>query len=114
MIFIFKYIIPKKYIGLTIYPFIFLKSNALKHDSILINHEKIHLKQQAELLWVFFFIWYFVEGFIRLIQYRNWDLAYRNISFEKEAYQNECDLEYMKNRKPFSFLSSISKCNFLG
>ena len=107
MILIFKYIIPKKYIGLTIYPFIFLKSIALKQDAILINHEKIHLKQQAELLWIFFFIWYLIEGFIRLILYRNWDLAYRNISFEREAYHNENNLEYHKVRKRFSFLNYL-------
>ena len=107
MILIFKYIIPKKYIGLTIYPFIFLKNNALKHDPILINHEKIHLKQQVELLWIFFFIWYLLEGVVRFIQYRNWDLAYRNISFEREAYQNENNLEYLKSRKKHSFLNYL-------
>jgi len=107
VILIFKYLIPKKYIGLTIYPFIFLKSDDLKHDSILINHEKIHLKQQVELLWIFFFVWYFIEGIIRFIQYKNWDLAYRNISFEKEAYTNEQNVSYLKNRKFYSFLNYL-------
>lgn len=107
MILIFKYIIPKRYIGLTIYPFIFLKNSALKNDSTLINHEKIHLKQQLELLWIFFFTWYFIEFIVKFIQYKNWNLAYRNISFEREAYQNECNLEYLKNRKRFSFLNYL-------
>jgi hypothetical protein len=105
MIVIFKYIIPNKYCGLSIYPFIFLKHLNLKTDKILINHEKIHLKQQIELLWVFFFIWYAVEYFIRLLQCKNHEKAYKKISFEKEAYTNQSNLDYLKTRKIFSFLS---------
>jgi hypothetical protein len=105
MIIIFKYIIPNRYSGLTIYPFIFLKNKNLKSDEILINHENIHLKQQLELLWLFFFIWYTIEFTIRFIQFKNYYIAYKNISFEKEAYINESKLKYLKNRKPFAFLS---------
>ena len=107
MILIFKHIIPKKYIGLTIYPFIFLKSTVLKQDVILINHEKIHLKQQMEMLWLPFFFWYGIEFIIKYFRYRNWNTAYRNISFEREAYQNENNLEYIKNRKHYSFLKYL-------
>ncbi|MCF6280230.1 MAG: hypothetical protein L3J14_07775 [Flavobacteriaceae bacterium] len=107
MILIFKHIIPKKYIGLTIYPFIFLKSNGLKNNLTLINHEKIHLKQQIELLWIFFFMWYFTEFIVRLIQYKNWDSAYRNISFEREAYQNEYNPNYLLTKKRFSFFKYL-------
>ena len=104
MILIFKHIIPKKYIGLTIYPFIFLKSRDLKQNTALINHEKIHLKQQIELLWLPFFLWYVIEFLIKYITFKNWHLAYMNISFEKEAYLNEHNTSYLKNRKPLSFL----------
>jgi hypothetical protein len=72
------------------------------------NHEKIHLKQQIKLLWIFFFIWYLSEYIIRLIQYKNHHKAYRNISFEKEASQNEENLKYLTNRKIFSFLKFIN------
>ncbi|SFS51682.1 hypothetical protein SAMN04488006_1766 [Lutibacter maritimus] len=107
MIVIFKHIVPKKYCGLSIYPFIFLKYKSLKTDEIFINHEKIHLKQQIELLWIFFFIWYFIEYFIRLFQYKNHNKAYKNISFEREAYMNENNLKYLKNRKHYSFLKYL-------
>ena len=33
--------------------------------------------------------------------------SYFNISFEKEAYANENDPNYLKNRKPFAFLKYI-------
>lgn len=105
MIIISKYLIPKNYIGLTIYPFIFLKDHLLKENAFLINHEKIHLKQQKELLWIFFFIWYLSEYLIRLIQYKNHHKAYKNISFEKEAYQNEHNLNYLNKRKRFNFIT---------
>ena len=107
MILILKYIIPKNYTGLAIYPFIFLKNKALSDNEVLINHERIHLKQQIELLWIFFFIWYIIEFIIRLVYYRNWKKAYRNISFEREAYQNEFDLDYLKYRKFWDFLKYI-------
>ncbi len=107
MIIIFKHIIPKKYIGLTIFPFIFLKNKELKQNIVLINHEKIHLKQQLELLWILFFIWYGIEFFIKYFIYKNWHLAYLNISFEKEAYQNEHNTTYLENRKHYSFLKYL-------
>lgn len=109
MIFISKFLVPKGYIGITIFPFMFLKYKALKGNTILINHEKIHLKQQLELLIIPFFIIYSFEFLIRLIQYKNWHLAYRNISFEREAYRNEKDLNYLKSRPLFNFVNFIKK-----
>ncbi|WP_111706714.1 hypothetical protein [Lutibacter citreus] len=105
MIIISKYIVPKNYIGLTIYPFIFLKNKKLINNQFLLNHENIHLQQQKELLWIFFFIWYGSEYLILLIQYKNHNKAYKNISFEKEAYKNEENLNYLLNRKNFNFIN---------
>lgn len=107
MIFISKHIIPKGFIGLTLFPFIFLKQQDLKENLSLVNHEKIHLKQQLELFIVFFFILYFIEWLIRLIIYRNPHKAYMNISFEREAYQNENDLDYIKTRKIWAFVKYL-------
>jgi len=109
MILISKYIVPKGYLGMTIFPFMILKTKTLKGDAVLINHEKIHLKQQLELLILPFFIMYVFEFLWRLIQYKNWDVAYRNISFEREAYAKEKDLEYLKTRPLFSFVSYFRK-----
>ncbi len=104
MILISKYFVPKGYLGLTIFPFIVLKDAALRSSKILINHEKIHLRQQLELLIIPFFVLYGLEFLYRLIQYEKWGLAYRNISFEREAYTNEKDLNYLKSRSLFKFL----------
>lgn len=102
-----KYLIPKGYRGLTLFPFVFVKYRADKENLVFINHERIHLQQQLELLIIPFYIWYIFEFFIRLIQYKNKNLAYRNISFEREAYGNESDLEYIRHRpfwKIFKFI----------
>ncbi|AFD55134.1 hypothetical protein RA0C_0118 [Riemerella anatipestifer ATCC 11845 = DSM 15868] len=63
------------------------------------NHEKIHLRQQLELLILPFFVWYGLNYLWNLIKYKNHREAYRNIIFEQEAYENQNDLEYLKNRK---------------
>ncbi|RYJ52684.1 hypothetical protein DR871_001120 [Flavobacterium petrolei] len=102
-----KFLIPKGYRGLTVFPFVFVKYGMDKGNRILVNHEKIHLRQQLELLILPFFIWYLLEYLIRLGQYQNANLAYRNISFEREAYSNEANLDYLKNRSIFQF------CNYL-
>lgn len=107
MIFISKYIVPKGFIGITLYPFIFLRYRDLKGNPTLVNHEKIHLKQQLELLIIFFYLFYFAEWVIKLFKYKNRYIAYRNLSFEREAYQNETNFNYLKTRKFWAFLKYI-------
>jgi hypothetical protein len=103
-----KYLIPKGYRGLTAFPFVFVKYRRDKEDLVFVNHEKIHLRQQLELLILPFFIWYVLEYIVRLIQYKNKDLAYRNISFEREAYSNESDMGYLKNRSILRFIKYLA------
>jgi hypothetical protein len=69
-----------------------------------IRHESIHARQMWELLVVGFYVWYFVEWMIRLFMKGN---AYRNISFEREAYANQDDILYLDTRKLFAFLKYI-------
>ena len=108
MILISKYLVPKGYVGITIFPFVFLKHRCLKTDINLVNHEKIHLRQQLELLIIVFYLWYCIEFLIRLLVYGNWKKAYKNISFEREAYANEKDLNYLKLRPLWNFIKFIN------
>ncbi|MFY0713564.1 hypothetical protein J1D01_07805 [Seonamhaeicola sp. NFXS20] len=112
MILISKYLVPKGYLGLTLFPFVFLKASYLKLNKVLINHEKIHLRQQLELAIIPFYVIYILEFFVRLLQYKKWHLAYRNISFEREAFSKEHDLEYLKNRSFWAFLKYLRKNEF--
>ncbi len=104
MILVSKHFFYKNYVGLSLWPFIILKHHGLKEDRVLINHEKIHLKQQQELLIVFFYLIYLSEWLIRTLFYLDSYKAYQNISFEREAYANEKNLDYPDVRKVFGFL----------
>ena len=91
--------------GIALWPFVFVKS---KYPSITtLNHEKIHLRQQVEMLILPFYIWYLVEWLMGCTKYRSSSKSYYNISFEREAYRNQSNLEYLKQRKPWSFLQYI-------
>ena len=102
-----RYLIPKGFSGLTIFPFVIVSTKVDLSDKVLMNHERVHLKQQLELAILPFFIWYFLEYLLRLIQFRNKRKAYRNISFEREAYANERNFEYLQKRKFWSFLKYL-------
>lgn len=102
----FQWLLGKNTWAMTLWPFIIVKKRVELTPSLL-NHEKIHLKQQIECLIIFFYLWYLIEYLIRIILYRDIDKAYRNISFEKEAYFYENNLDYLNHRKIFSFLKFI-------
>ena len=104
IIIVSKFLIPKGFRGITLFPFILVSEPTLKQNDVFINHEKIHIRQQIELLIVPFFIWYGIEFLIKWYTFKEKNLAYRNISFECEAYQNEKDLAYLKERSFWRFL----------
>lgn len=66
----------------------------------MMNHERIHSAQQRELLFVGFYLAYLLEWAIRLPMRGN---AYRNISFEREAYANQRNLDYLRTRPLFAW-----------
>ena len=69
-------------------------------DERCLNHERIHTAQMKEMLYVFFYLWYFVEWVVRLFGKGN---AYRNVSFEREAYMFENDCGYLSRRHSFTW-----------
>lgn len=92
--------------GIALWPFIILKPK--KPNRTIINHEKIHLRQQLEMLVLPFYVWYVFEWIFLLIKFKNADKAYRNISFEREAYENESNLNYLSNRRFWRFLNYLN------
>lgn len=69
-----------------------------------LHHEAIHTHQIKELFYIGFYVWYLVEWLLRLIQYRDFKRAYKNICFEREAFCNDADADYLKQRKLFAFI----------
>lgn len=89
--------------AITIFPFILLRKKEYLENKTLINHEKIHLRQQKELLIVPFYLWYVLEFYFWFFKLKNKDLAYRRICFERESYENENNLKYLKSRRLWNF-----------
>ncbi len=92
------------YAGMAIFPFIFVKRHDYRYDQTLMNHEKIHLCQQLELLILPFYLIYVGHYLFNLLKYHNHHEAYINICFEREAYAHELDLNYLRKRSIWRFL----------
>ncbi len=71
-------------------------------DKYVVNHERIHTAQQKELLFVFFYLFYGIEWFVRYLMCGSRLKAYRAMSFEAEAYENDKNLNYLSTRKPYA------------
>ena len=93
--------------AMALYPFVLVNRKDI--DSHVIRHEKIHLRQQLEMLILPFYLWYLIEFLFRLAIYKNKRLAYLNISFEREAYQNHFDKAYLKKRKNYAFMGYLKR-----
>lgn len=93
--------------GITLFPLIILRKPEYGQDPVLVNHEKIHLRQQAELFVIFFYIWYVIEYYYHFFKLKDTFLAYKSISFEREAYAMEDDFNYLETRKIWSFWKYI-------
>lgn len=106
---IYNNIIPLKgYTAVTLWPLVFARKSEKPLKRHVENHEKIHLRQQLEMLLLPFYLWYVLEYLLRLAQYRNADKAYRNISFEREAYANESNTAYLVTRKHYAWRNYIT------
>jgi hypothetical protein len=104
----------RKVSAMALWPFIIFADKASRDNPVIINHEKIHHRQQLELLIVPYYIWYFLEYWVAM--FGNGFIhqqSYMSISFEKEAFAMEKDPGYLKRRKwlsswPF-FLAKFRK-----
>lgn len=94
--------------AITIFPFIFLKKSKLPVIKSWLQHERIHLLQQAELLIVFFYVFYLLNYLYLIVVLRDHQKAYRSIVFEKEAYINQTNPAYLFKRKMFAFLNYLN------
>lgn len=107
--------------------FIFTKKKELSEKTK--RHETIHMMQWMEVTiaalivlglmswlvspyWMVasplvYYVWYVMEWLVRL-PFGN---AYRNISFEREAFANDEDGEYIVNRELFNFVKYVKDSN---
>ena len=117
----------KGYFAICLFGVIYIR-DFNKHRSVYkstINHEGIHLCQMEDFIsnpnckkWktalggCIFYILYFIEWLIKLfisgITFGKIK-AYRSISFEQEAYNNQYNYDYQDVRKRFSWMKYLFK-----
>lgn len=97
--------------GITIFPLIILHGSlrGTQEAAVTVNHERIHVRQQIELLLVFFAVWYAASFVAGLVRGRGRYGAYRNIIFEREAFDRMYEMDYLKRRRPFGFMKYWKK-----
>ena len=100
-------IIPfKGYKAVNLFGILFVRDDAVI-GCVDINHKSIHTAQMKEMLYVFFYLWYGIEWLVRLVMYRNARKAYRNISFEREAYMNQGSMGYLQGRGRYAWVKYL-------
>ena len=98
-----SYFTPITIGAITIGPFVFSRGEMSEETK---NHETIHWQQYIETGILGFILLYYLFYGINLIRYRDGKKAYYMIPFEKEAYDNDMNLDYLKTRKRFSWLKN--------
>lgn len=93
-----RFIPFKGFTAINLFGVLFARPEANISETV-INHEKIHTAQMKELGYVFFYILYLLEWLYQLSKPGN---AYRNISFEREAYTYQGYNYYLTVRKRFA------------
>lgn len=95
-----KYIPFKGFLAINLFGVLFVRGTWRDLNARVLNHEKIHTAQMKELGYVFFYLLYLMEWLFRLCT--GSENAYREISFEREAYDNEGNNEYLHSRKRYA------------
>jgi hypothetical protein len=108
-----------KYAGITLIPyvFIYIANKTKKQITILKNHESIHAAQVTDqqdkngkilgwIVWYGKYIGYWLKGVLGgffSLKGKSSRQAYLDIPYEKEAYANETNLNYLKTREKDSW-----------
>jgi len=93
-----SYIAPIDIHAITLGPIVICRGEM---DETTKRHETIHFQQFLELAFIGFIFLYFGWWALNLLKGQKGDEAYFNIPFEKEAYQNHDDENYLENRKRY-------------
>ena len=89
--------------AIVLFPFVLIRYPEDRQNQRLLNHEKIHIRQQIELLVLPFYLCYIAEYGWHRWKGKNRMEAYLAISFEREAYHHERDEQYLSSRPWYAF-----------
>jgi len=88
--------------GITFWFVVFYKGELRES---LKRHETIHYKQYNE-MWVLGFLLVYLLDFLKTFQKsHDYDLAYRSIRFEQEAYEHQNNETYLETRESYAWRS---------
>ncbi|RPG59488.1 MAG: hypothetical protein CBD51_003120 [Flavobacteriales bacterium TMED191] len=73
------------------------------------RHECIHFQQQLELAFAGQWILYIFSFIFNYLKTRDATLSYYDNVFEREAYGNEADKDYLSRRKRYAWIKYINK-----
>lgn len=89
---------------------------------VTLNHENIHSAQYKETAFIGFLVWYLIEWIVRVVcEFVLWAVrskncagfgdilhaAYRNVTFEQEAYRKQYNLTYNNHRAYFQWINYL-------
>ena len=103
-----KLLPPKGFAAINIFGFIWIR-NIHDISEKTMRHECIHTLQCRELLYILHYLLYCFEWIIKLLICFNFDKAYRSVSLEQEAYENDHNENYKNERIRFNFIKYIFK-----
>lgn len=100
-----RWLPPRGYSGINLFGVLFVHPGQYVSPRML-NHERIHTAQMREMAFIPFYLFYIMEWMVKKLFHRN---AYRNISFEREAYDNDHNLNYLSRRPLFAWRHYLRK-----
>ena len=100
----------KGYAAVNLFGILFVRKDCKDQvDDRMIRHESIHFEQMKEMLWIFFYLWYGIEYLVITFActYNDQNGHYHEVSFEEEAYNNDMDENYLKDRKHYAWFKYL-------
>ena len=91
--------------AMNLYGLILARRESKPLQAVTLRHEAIHTAQMRETLYVGFYLLYLLEWIIKLFIYGK--EAYRNISFEREAYRYAACENYLEERRAYAWLRLV-------
>lgn len=112
-----KWLLFWRFNGITIIPWVFMFGESIHKSAYKFarfsNHEKIHVRQVEDVMNMHYkYVWKlaYVTGWLHwYASYIYWWIrkGYRNIPYEREAYDNQYDFTYLDHRPTFSYKKYI-------
>lgn len=98
---ILSFFAPIEINAISLFPFVFCRGVASESTK---RHETIHFQQQLETGIIFFYLIYLWDYVKSKLSGKSGREAYMSIRAEKEAYEKEIDIDYLKSRPRYSWL----------